>query len=155
MGPIWGEYGALYGANMGFPSGPQLYVSVGETWGLYGIEYGLEMGPIWGQCVTNNAFVMLTWVLYGSYMGTMWVLYGPHMGPVWCFCGIHMGSRWGIYGISMGVIWDSHVFYGQHKGRVMSARELNIHLQSEVKTAIVYLVHSSPIIMAAIVTVAV
>ena len=110
MGPIWGEYGALYGANMGFPSGAQLYVSVGETWGLYGIEYGLEMGPIWGQCVTNNAFVMLTWVLYGEYMGSMWVLYGPHMGPVWCFCGIHMGSRRGMCGISVGVIRDPHLF---------------------------------------------
>lgn len=33
----------------------------------------------------------------------------------------------------MGVIWDSHVAHGEHMGRVMSACEQFIRLQSVIK----------------------
>ena len=116
MGPIGGQYGALYGPNMGIPHGPRTDVSVGETRGLCGILHGALMGPIWGNKYTDK---VIFWVHVGLMWGPPGTYMGYYMGPIWGIYGImlhSLGSTWGLYGKCMWCLMAMRGLCGAHVG---------------------------------------
>lgn len=117
---MWVLYGVhmvpFYGSKVEFPSGTELYVSIGENvgpiWSCMWAGYGAHVVPMYN---TNQ---MLAYGSHGpyAYAGHILGLYVFHIwvpcGADVVFCVTHVGSR----GITMGLIWDPYVGSGEHFG---------------------------------------